>query len=265
MINPISPYNACSFNNVSFRAIPLAKYGYLKDKGKEVVVYQIEKSDIEYIKHLLKNLNKFFKKYDVDNESAKQVIEEALNAGLAILTQKQHPKDKTRILMAFYNGEPSSILIGNALKTDKKGNFHYSSRKNHAQNETELDWLATWNKKIPGEGQATVYEYFFTLLSDGFKQCFVRSEIPEKSSAVSFYTKMGFEKLSNKKRSILRKNDNGYVIGKFDDEADKIIPMKATVMDIINVIKEKSYSILRKEIKSNHSCSLPFETFINSR
>lgn len=260
MINPIAQYNTNSINNVSFKAIPLAKYGYLKEKGKEVIVYQIEKSDVEYIKHLLKNLNKFFNKYEVDNESAKQVIEEALNASLAILT-KNRPDDKTRILMAFYNNEPSSILIGNAVKVDKKGHLHYSSRKNHSKNETELDWLATWNKKIPGEGQATVYEYFFTLLNDGFKQCFVRSEIPEKSSAVNFYTRMGFEKLSNEKRSILRKNDNSYLFGKFDDEADKIIPMKATVMDMIKIIKEKSNTILRKEIQSKCSCSLPFETF----
>ena len=52
MINPIAQYNTNSINNVSFKAIPLAKYGYLKEKGKEVIVYQIEKSDVEYIKHM---------------------------------------------------------------------------------------------------------------------------------------------------------------------------------------------------------------------
>ena len=122
--------------------------------------------------------NLIFRTGKAKEESERAEIEEALNASLAILT-KNRPDDKTRILMAFYKNEPSSILIGNALKVDKKGHLHYSSRKNHSKNETELDWLATWNKKIPGEGQATVYEYFFTLLNDGFKQCFVRSEIPE--------------------------------------------------------------------------------------
>ena len=163
--------------------------------------------------------------------------------------------------MAFYNNEPCSILIGNVLKVDKSGRYHYSSRKNHAKQETELDWLATWNKKIPGEGQATVYEYFLTLLKDGFQHCFVRSEIPEKSSAVAFYTKMGFNKLSEIPRKILRKNDNKYVIGSYDDKCDTIIPMKATVMDMIKTIKEKACLVMRKQLKTNSTKTLPKEHF----
>ena len=261
MINAINSYNSCKARNPSFNAIQLARYGYLGNKSKDVIIYQLEESDIGYIKHLVENLKSFYKKYEVKNESAKQVIEEAFNASIEILSSKKLPFDKTRILMAFYDNEPSSILIGNALKVDKKGNFHYSSRKNHAKNETELDWLATWNDKIPGEGQATVYEYFFTLLRDGFKQCFVRSELPEKSSAVNFYTRMGFDKLTKRKRSIFRRNDNQYVIGSFDDVADKIIPMKATVMDMINTIKEKANTIMRVENETKYSCSLPYEKF----
>ena len=256
MINSISRSNSY---NTSFKALPLAEYGYLNNKAKNVVIYQLEKSDIGYMQHIVKNLDKFYKKYDVDNESAKQVIAEAFGAGIEILKAEKQPESKARILMAFCDNEPSSILIGNVLKIDKRGNFHYSSRKNHSKGETELDWLATWNKKFPGEGKATVYEYFYTLLNDGFKQCFVRSELPEKSSAVKFYTNMGFEKLSEKPRSILRKNDNRYVIGSFDDNTDKIIPMKATVMDFINTIKEKADMVMRKEIKNAQPRSLPKE------
>ncbi len=257
----INQQNLTEYKNTSFKAIPLAKYGYLNEKAKDVVIYQLEKNDIRYMKHLVNNMDKFQKKYDIDNESAKQVINEALNAGIEILKGEKHPEDKARILMAFYNNEPCSILIGNALKVDKRGGLHYSSRKNHSKYETELDWLATWNKKIPREGQATVYEYFHTLLKDGFKQCFVRSEIPEKSSAVNFYTKMGFDKLSDKPRVILRKNDNQYLIGSYDDPADNIIPMKATVKDIMKIIKEKADTILRKEFKFSSSCELPEEKF----
>ena len=245
--------------NINFKALPLAQYSYL-GKSKEVTIYQLKKNDIGYLEHLVANLDKFFKKYDVDNESARQVIEEAFNAGIEILKRNKSEK-KAKILMAFYNNEPSSILIGNALKVDNKGVLHYSSRKNHAKNETELDWLATWNKKIPGEGQATVYEYFLTLLKDGFNNCFVRSEIPEKSSAVAFYTKMGFDKLSEIPRKILRKNDNKYVIGNYDDKCDTIIPMKATVMDMVKTIKENAYSVMRKQIKTNNSYTLPKERF----
>ena len=260
MINSINQSTSYK-NNTCFKAIPLAEYGYLNNKAKNVVIYQLDKSNIGYMQHIAKNLDKFYKKYDIDNKSARQVIAEAFGAGIEILKGEKMPESKARILMAFCDNEPSSILIGNVLKIDKKGRIHYSSRKNHSKSETELDWLATWNKKFPNEGKATVYEYFYTLLKDGFKQCFVRSELPEKSSAVRFYKDMGFEELSETPRSILRNNDNRYVIGNFDDIADKIIPMKATVMDFINTIKEKADIVMRKEIKNTHSRSLPKEHF----
>ena len=44
--------------NTNFKAIPLAKYGYLNDKAKDVIVYQLEKKDIDYLKNfqrILKN------------------------------------------------------------------------------------------------------------------------------------------------------------------------------------------------------------------
>ena len=259
MINSINLNDKHPNTNIRFKALPLAEYNYL-GKSKKVTIYQLKKSDIGYLEHLVANLDKFLKKYNVDNASARQVIEEAFRAGIELLKRNKSEK-KAKILMAFYNNEPSSILIGNALKVDNKGGLHYSSRKNHAKNETELDWLATWNKKFPGEGQATVYEYFLTLLNDGFHQCFVRAEIPEKSSAVAFYTKMGFDKLSEVPRKILRKNDNKYVIGNFDDNSDTIIPMKATVIDMIKTIKEKACLVMRKQIKTNGSYVLPKEQF----
>ena len=72
-------------NSPKFKAKALAEYGYLSDKDKKVVVYQLEKSDIGYMEHIVDNLDSFNKKYDIDNDSAKQVIEEAFNAGIQIL------------------------------------------------------------------------------------------------------------------------------------------------------------------------------------
>ena len=240
--------------NISFTAIPLAKYSYLKEKG-DVIVYQLEKKDAEYLKFLLTNIQDFFEKFNISDDSTKQVVQEAFGAGIKILKGKPRPESKAKILMSFYDGEPSSILIGNVLKVDKKGQFHYSSRKNHAKDETELDWLATWNPKIPGEGKVTVYEYFLTLIKDGFRQVFVRSEVPEKSSAKRFYQRMGFEPLSDRPRFIQRQNDNSYVIGQYDDLEDCIIPMKATKSDILNVIKTQKDSVVRKEIRKKSSIS----------
>ncbi len=242
--------------NTAFGAIPLAKYGYLNDKAKNVVVYSLEKKDIGYLKNISANIEQFYKKYEVNNESAKQVIKEAFDAGAAILSETKYKEDKAKVLLAFSDEEPSAILIGNTLKIDKNGRFQYSSRKNHSVDETELDWLATWNKKILGEGKVVVCEFFHTLLKDGFKQCYVRSEIPEKSFAMEFYKKMGFQPLSNRQRRIQRKNDNAYVIGNFDAPKDLIVPMKATTRNIFRSVKRRSQELMRKELEP-FSADLP--------
>ena len=243
-------YNPSYKNNTSFRAIPLAKYGYLNDKAKDVIVYQLEKKDIDYLRFISKNIEKFYEKYEIKDESTKQVVKEAFDAGAEILSEKNYKEEKAKVLLAFSEEEPSAILIGNTLKIDKNGRFHYSSRKNHSTDETELDWLATWNKKILGEGKVIVCEFFHSLLKDGFKQCYVRSEIPEKSFAMEFYRKMGFEPLSNKQRKIQRKNDNNYVIGNFDAPKDLIVPMKATTRDIVRTLKKRSRELIRKELEN---------------
>ena len=183
-------------------------------------------------------------------------MKEAFDAGAAILEEAKYKEDKAKVLLAFCDEEPSAILVGNTLKIDKNGRFHYSSRKNHSTDETELDWLATWNKKILGEGKVIVCEFFHTLLKDGFKQCYVRSEVPEKSFALEFYKKMGFEPLSNRQRRIQRKNDNTYAIGNFDAPKDLIVPMKATTRNILRSIKKRSRELLRKELEP-FSADLP--------
>ena len=250
--------NFQSANNTNFKAIPLAKYGYLNDKTKDVIVYQLEKSDIDYLRFISQNIKNFYKKYKINDESTKQVVKEAVDAGVEILSEQKYKEEKAKVFLALSGNEPSAILIGNTLKVDKNGKFHYSSRKNHSAEETELDWLATWNKKILGEGKVIVCEYFHTLLKDGFKQCYVRSEIPEKSFAMEFYKKMGFKRLSKKQRKIQRKNDYKYVIGNFDAPKDMIIPMKATTKNIIRALKKRSQELMRKPMESQ-SIDLSFQ------
>ena len=120
---------------------------------------------------------------------------------------------------------------------------------------------AAWNKKFRGKGLATVYEYFLTLIKDGFKQCFVRSEIPGKSSAVDFYTRVGFEALSDTPRRILRQNDNIYEIGKYDDKTDTIIPMIIKKPAIKTFLKKNAKSVMREEIPIPIPLPLPKENF----
>ena len=252
-ISPITQYN----NSTSFGAIPLAKYGYLNNKSKDVVVYQLEKKDINYLKYILDNIEKFFVKHEIEDNSTKQVLAESLNAGIKILERGTEAEPKARVLLATSEEEPSAILIGNTLKVDKKGRLHYSSRKNHSSNETELDWLATWNKKILGEGKVIVCEYFSTVLEDKFEQIYVRSEVPEKSFARDFYKKMGFKPLSKKQREIQRENDNNYLIGDFDEMEDKIIPMKITARNIKRTLRIRSKELIRKVFKDRCSVELP--------
>lgn len=243
-------------HNTNFKAIPLARYGYLNDKAKDVIVYQLQKKDADYLKYLSQNIDKFYKKHEIEDESTKQIVKEAFDAGIEILSETKYKEKKAKVLLAFSDEEPSAILIGNTLKVDKNGNFHYSSRKNHSTEETELDWLATWNKKILGEGKVIVCEFFHSLLNDGFKQCYVRSEIPEKSFAKDFYNAMGFRVLSNRQRKIQRTNDNNYIIGNFDAPKDMIIPMKATTRNIRRSINKRSKELMRKELEP-FSADLP--------
>ena len=241
--------------NPHFGAIPLAKYGYLHDKKQDVTVYQLEKRDVDYLQYISDNIDGFYKKHDIKDDSTKQVVKEAVDAGIEILQSKYEKKAK--VMLALSDEEPSAILIGNVLKVDKNGGFHYSSRKNHSKDETELDWLATWNKKIFGEGKVIVTEFFHSVLKDGFKQVYVRSEVPEKSFAMEFYKKIGFEPLSDEQREIQRENDNRYLIGDFDALEDNIIPMKATTRDIKNSLKKRSEELERKESNYTYSVDLP--------
>lgn len=247
----VSFSNSTKYNTPSFKAIPTAEYKYLNDKDKNVVVYQLEKKDIDYLKYISNNINSFYEKNDIKDNSTKQVVKEAVDAGIEILNDTDNLEDKARVLLALSDCVPSAILIGNVLKTDKNGGYHYSSRKNHAKDETELDWLATWNKNILGEGKVIVNEYFHTLAKDGFKQVYVRSEIPEKSFAFEFYKKMGFEPLSDEQREILRENDNRYIIGNYDDPDDYIIPMKATASDIEKSLYKRDKELKRKELSDD--------------
>ena len=258
--SPTNNYQTAK-NSPSFGAIPMAQYKYLNDKDKNVIVYQLEQKDIPYLRNISDNIDGFYRHYDINDDSTKQVVKEAVDAGIEILKDEQQLEDKTRILLALSEGEPSAILIGNARKTNKKGGLHYSSRKNHAENETELDWLATWNKKIMGEGKVIVCEYFKTLARDGFNSVYVRSEVPEKSFAFEFYKKMGFKPLSEKQREIFRENDNQYVIGQYDEEGDMIIPMIAKSNDISRTLDKRCKELKRKELPNQYSVDLPLCRF----
>ena len=77
-------------NNTNFKAIPLAKYEYLNDKAKNVIVYQLEKQDIDYLKYISQKIEKFYKKHEIEDDSTKQVVKEAFDAGIEILSENKY-------------------------------------------------------------------------------------------------------------------------------------------------------------------------------
>ena len=117
----INPLNSV---NPNFGAIPLAKYCYLNDKAKDVIVYKLEKKDIDYLKYLSNNIENFYKRHEIEDSSTKQVVKEAFDAGVEILSETKYKEEKADVLLALSDEEPSAILIGNTLKIDKNGKFH---------------------------------------------------------------------------------------------------------------------------------------------
>lgn len=240
--------NITNINNKrqqSFTAIPLARYRTEPDTF--VRIYQLEKKDLPFVSDFLKNINQYFKDKKIDDFAHRQVMEEAFGAVKSILSS-EHPEKKVKSLLAVTDSEPCGILVGNVAKKRNSNNkIVYSSRKNHGRKETELDWLTTWNpnleKKMKNIGKAIASEYYETISNDGFKDVYVRSEVPEMSYAVYFYKSIGFKELFNERKKIIKYQTNRYLIGNHDAPKDEVIPMLATSGNIAKV-KKNLFKIL---------------------
>lgn len=239
-------------SNVNFKAVPLARYQY--GKKDFLNVYQLEKRDLPFVSKFLSNLKQYFVDKQINDYSRQEVMNEAFSASEKILTSSSKTKGKARIFLAVKDSNPCGILIGNVLKESKNHKMAYSSRKNHARKETELDWLATWNpfsdKKVKNTGKVLTNEFYNTLKQDGFKDVYVRSEVPELSYAVDFYKKMGFEELPSGRESIIKSSTNKYLIGNFDASNEDIIPMVATPENIRKVKRDLSNTLNREKLNN---------------
>ena len=252
-------YYCIQKSNTNFKAIPLARYKCAKNDF--INVYQLENRDLPFVSGFLKNIKQYFADKQINDYSRQEVMKEAFSASEKILTSPNKIKGKARIFLAVKDSNPCGILIGNVLKSSKRNKLTYSSRKNHAKKETELDWIATWNpfkdKKVKNSGKVLTNEFYHTLKQDGFKDAYVRSEVPELSFAVDFYKKMGFEELPNGRESIVKSSTNKYLIGDFDASNEDIIPMVATP-DKIRKVKREIADNLNREKLMNSSVSLDF-------
>lgn len=247
--------------NPKFKAIPLAYYQTAKNNF--VRVCQLEKKDAPFVEKFAKNLKQYFQDRQIDDFSHQQVMEEAFGAAQKILESPNEKKAK--VFLAVNKMEPCGIIIGNASKKSQSSQIVYSSRKNQAKKETELDWLASWNsnkdKPVKGVGKILTAEYFDTLKKDGFHDVYVRSEVPELSYAQTFYEKMGFETLPNKRESIVKSSTNKYVVGDYDSAEDEIVPMVA-VMSGWEKAKNVVFHLFNR--KPMEKQSVDISTVINS-
>ena len=224
-------------NTPNFKAREKGIYELFKGTGK-ATIYQLEKSDIPLLQNFIDNIGKFFEQNNVakEDDAKQEIILKAFQAGIDFLKGQKHPKDKVKVMLAVVEDKNKTcgVIIGDALKIDKKGKFVYSSRKNHGAKEGEIEFFSTWNNgEFKGVGKSLAGEYFRAAKKDGFKSAYVRSEIPElEPETEKFYTDCGFRRLTKDKKLDLKKGDNPYVAGEYFDPNDEIIPMKANMTRI---------------------------------
>ena len=250
--------NYTKSNKINFRAVAKASYNLFQDTGK-VLIYQLDRSDIPFLEYFRQNLDAFYKKHNISDISRQEIIDKALEGSVDFLKEEKHLQSKAKVLLASDGKSPCGLLVGNGLKIDHRNEkYVYSSRKNRCKNETELDFLSTWNSdKHKGVGAALINEYFRTIKEDGFNSVYVRSEVPQFSNAVDFYSRNGFKKISgNYQKSNLKKGDNNYITGEYFNSKDLIMPMKATASRINSAIDTISRIMERSEEISHTNVNL---------
>ena len=217
--------------NLSFKSQLISQWKCLSKTGKpkNINIISFEKKDLDFIKKFRQNLDR----YNYLTPTRQTIIDSTTQMIEKILNKISDKENKIKMYAAVHDGNICGFLVANVPKRSPAGDTTvYSSRHNPAKNETELDWLVTWNaklnEKIKGIGKVLVAEYFRTVKSDKFRDVYVRSELPENSYALDFYKSVGFEQLSNKRIKLVNKNTNMYVIEDTSNPEDSIIPMFAT-------------------------------------
>ena len=136
-----------SQRSINFNAIPLAQWRCkaLNNKTKNITIIAFEKKDINFVE-------KFVEKSDLicSKDSLKQeLVNDTIRTIRDALGMSYKSFEKIKMFMAIHEGTPCGLLVGNVPKKNiDTEQIKYSSRHNPAKNETELDWLVTWEPKI---------------------------------------------------------------------------------------------------------------------
>ena len=237
--------------NTNFRAKLISEWSCKNQVNsvEKINIVRFEKNDLRF-------LSTFFDRFELNNIDYQKfsILKSAISTIINILKfENQELLKKTKIWGAVYKDKLCGLLVANIPKRDSKSNkIIYSSRHNPARKETEIDWLVTWNptgdKSIKGIGKSLVGEYYGTLAKDGFRDVYVRSEIPEYSFALSFYEGLGFEKLSEKRTRLSTKMTSKCIIDDGSNDYDLIIPAIVTKRNIKIAIQELNKRMKPKKL-----------------
>lgn len=240
--------------NLNFHAIQLAQWRCktLNNKTKNITIVALEKKDLNFVEKFVEKSDLFCYKDNLKQE----LVNNTICTIRDILNRTEKAFDKTKMFLAIHEGTPYGLLVGNVPKKNiDTEQIKYSSRHNPAKNETELDWLVSWQprgkRKIKGIGKALVGEYFRTVKKDKFRDVFVRSEVPENSYAKDFYESLGFEQMSDKRLKLYNKNSAQYITLDYGEGNDDTIPMLITRKVLNEIAEYLSKTMMRQEFKRN--------------
>lgn len=241
-------------NSINYKAKLVSQWNCLdaQNKIKNISIVSLDKRDLLFAEKFVK----YAEEMEHIDSASKEVLNSSAKSMLEILKFPAQLLEKIKIFIATYDKKPCGLCISNIPKfANGKESLVYSSRHNLAKNETEIDWLVTWadkeQGKINGIGKALVGEYFRTVNEDGFRDVFVRSEIPEKSYASSFYENLGFEFLTEKRLKLSNKNSAQYIINDYGNSSDYVIPMLITKTRLLGVAESLADKMCREEYSEN--------------
>lgn len=245
-------------NNVNFMAIPRAKYKL--HTGETIRLLELEKKDLPFIEEFCSNINKYMDKKKIETVTDKRlIIDTSFQVINEILKLPEKLKNKTKMFIAESNNDICGVLVGGMPKLTSKNSIKHSSRKFSRNNETELNWCASWlstpDKPRKGIGKIMLSEYINTVKRDGFDKIFIQSEIPELSFAKKFYEQMGFKALSEQKphRQVEQNKD---IVKCVEDLYDyNIVPMMGNVTSLNNA-KNKVFAEYKRQILPESSIDL---------
>ena len=239
-------FGVSSINNSStnFKAIPLGQYKPFKDNI--VDVYKLEKRDLPYVQGFCKDLKKYFQIKGITDETTQDIMHDSFECANKLLSSSESVSKDADILIGVKDKEIKGILIGNVPKKTSDGKFRYSSRNNPTKNEQELDWYVAWNSH--GVGKSLICEFFKGIKQLKFKKLFVRSELPENSTAQDIYEHFGFKQIS-KREDWIKHTRAIPVTDKADELANsEIIPMMIKKSQLKKTEKYLSSQCQRKNL-----------------